>query len=319
MQIERQTYTGLSEDEWLDLRRQDVTSTEAAALFGQSPYQTVFELYHVKRAAVASGFQMNDRVEAGQFLEPAIAAYAAHKFGLVLEPLKGHYARIPSLRLGASFDYLVVGGEGVPEHLRQHLPFPLDCKNKDFIQFKREEWEAPEGGVVEPPIHVVLQMVQQELCGGYGASAVAVLVGGNDLRISWQEHAPGAARKIVAAVEDFWAAIAEGREPSPDFARDGEVLKRLFARPDPRLALPDEALLPAMSAVAREVEASDEVKAATARKDHARAEIMSLMREAEEVLLPDGAKITWKATKTGSRTLRITGAKPDPVAAIAAE
>ncbi|MFO1211007.1 MAG: YqaJ viral recombinase family protein [Amaricoccus sp.] len=318
MQIERQTFTGLSEAEWLDLRKDDITSTEVAALFGQSPYQTTFELYHVKRGAIASSFQMNDRVEAGQFLEPAIAAYAAHKFGLVLEPLKGHYARIPALRLGASFDYLVVGGEGVPEHLRQHLPFPLDCKNKDWLQFKREEWEAGDPGEIQTPFHIMLQMIQQELCGGYGASAVAVLVGGNDLRICWQEHAPGAAAKIVAAAEDFWAAIAEDREPSPDFARDGEILKRLFARPDPRLALPEEALLPAMAAVAREVEASDEIKAATARKDHARAEIMSLMREAEEARLPDGAKITWKATKTGSRTLRITAAKPEP-AAIAAE
>lgn len=319
MQIERQTFTGLSESEWLDLRRQDITSTEAAALFGQSPYQTAFELYHVKRGAIPSSFQTNDRIEAGQFLEPAIAAYAAYKFGLTLEPLKGHYARIPALRLGASFDYLVTGGAGVPEHLRLFLPFPMDCKNKDFIQFKRDEWQAGDPGEIQPPLHIILQMVQQELCGGYGASAVAVLVGGNDLRISWQEHAPGAAKKIIEASQDFWAAIAEDREPSPDFARDGEVLKRLFARPDPRLALPDDALLSAMAAVAREVEASDEVKAAQARKDHARAEIMSLMRETEEALLPDGSKITWRATKTGSRTLRITGAKPDPISAVAAE
>ena len=34
------------EAEWLAMRRQDVTSTETAALFGLSPYTTAFEVWH---------------------------------------------------------------------------------------------------------------------------------------------------------------------------------------------------------------------------------------------------------------------------------
>jgi predicted phage-related endonuclease len=319
MDFKREIFTGLSDEEWLDLRKRDITSTEASALFHESPYQTVFELYQVKRGAIESSFQMNDRVEAGQFLEPAIAAYAAHKFGLEIEPLKGVYARIPAFRLGASFDYLITGGAGVPEDLRPLLPFPMDCKNKDYVQFKREEWQAGEPGVIEAPTHIMLQMVQQELCGGYGASAVAVLVGGNDLRICWQQHSPGAAKKIIEASRDFWAAIAEGREPSPDYARDGEVLKRLFARPDPRLALADDQLEPAMDAVAAYLVGREAETAAGKSKEHAAARIMDLMRETEEVALPDGSRITWRADKRGRRTLRVTAGKEAAPPALAAE
>ena len=42
-----------SEQEWLDLRKKDITSTDVAALFNLSPYKTEFELYHEKLSGVS--------------------------------------------------------------------------------------------------------------------------------------------------------------------------------------------------------------------------------------------------------------------------
>jgi len=61
------------EKSWLALRKNDITSTESPALFGLSPYSTLFELYHTKRG-VEAGFPDNDRITWGQRLQDVIAA-----------------------------------------------------------------------------------------------------------------------------------------------------------------------------------------------------------------------------------------------------
>jgi len=97
-----------SEAEWLAMRDKDLTSTEAAALFGCSPYATAYELFHRKRGQLVVEFETNDRMVWGNRLETAIALGIAEDHGLIVEPFKV-YARIPELRMGSSFDFKIVG------------------------------------------------------------------------------------------------------------------------------------------------------------------------------------------------------------------
>ena len=55
-----------TEAEWLKLRESDVTSSDVAALFGESPYTTEFELYHRKKNGLALAWEDNDRAKWGR-------------------------------------------------------------------------------------------------------------------------------------------------------------------------------------------------------------------------------------------------------------
>ncbi|MEQ9242063.1 YqaJ viral recombinase family protein [Roseovarius indicus] len=96
-------HTTPDEQTWLDLRRRNINSSEVAALFGYSPYLTLYELWNVKAGELENSFTSNDRVEAGQFLEPSIAAWAAHKLGVEARPFKD-YHEDHEARMGSSFD-----------------------------------------------------------------------------------------------------------------------------------------------------------------------------------------------------------------------
>ena len=98
----RETINITSEAQWLDLRREDITSTMVPALFGLSPYTTRFELYHAKASGIEVPFKSNERVEKGKRMEAAIAHEAALQEGWTdLKPLDD-YIRIPGRRAGSS-------------------------------------------------------------------------------------------------------------------------------------------------------------------------------------------------------------------------
>ena len=102
-------------EHWLQMRQQDVTSTESACLFGESPYMTRFELWHAKRSGQARAFKQNERMLWGNRLEAAIAHGIADEQGWQISPLK-EYMRDPDLRMGSSFDF-VITNLGEPVHL----------------------------------------------------------------------------------------------------------------------------------------------------------------------------------------------------------
>ena len=88
--MKRETIAFKSEAEWLAAREKDITSTEAAALFGAGAYvKTPYELYHLKAGTFpAPEFEGNDRTRWGNRLEDAIARGIAEDLGLIVEPFE---------------------------------------------------------------------------------------------------------------------------------------------------------------------------------------------------------------------------------------
>ena len=62
-----------SKEEWLSLRHENINSTEVSALFGCSPYQTLYELWHIKKGNLKDSFVDNERVKWGTRLQDSIA------------------------------------------------------------------------------------------------------------------------------------------------------------------------------------------------------------------------------------------------------
>lgn len=193
---------------WHALRAQHVGASEVAALFHAQPDYApgVFALWHTKAGLVPRENVDNPRTQWGLRLEDAIAAAAAEREGWRVQP--GQYASHPC-GLGATLDRIIA--EPGEEERKAGLTGPgvLELKNADWIAHRRAWGE-------EPPTHILIQLQAQLLATGFGWGAVAVLVGGNDLRIYRYRPRPKIQAEIQKRVAAFWASIRAGRKPDPD-------------------------------------------------------------------------------------------------------
>ena len=207
-----------TEAQWLDLRRDDITSTMVPALFGLSPYMTKFELYHAKASGVELPFKSNKRVEGGNRMEQYAAQEVAEAMGWKVEPFKD-YMRIPGKRMGSSFDCEATkpdGSKGI-----------LEIKAVDFFIHK-DQWvddQAPE--------HIEIQLQHQLECAErYEWGAIAAFTGIYDFHIYERERDREFGSALCSAVDAFWDDVANKREPEPDFARDLDIITLLHKGAD---------------------------------------------------------------------------------------
>lgn len=205
------------ETHWHELRAKHIGSSEVAALFSLSPYSTRFELWHIKNGSVQDYFTGNKRTRYGQKLEAVIAECVAEETGweVIEEPTANYYSNDRVNGMGATPDRLVRAADcedlGV-----------LEIKNVDRIQFNKD-WKE------EPPIYYQLQLQHQLACTGLKWGAIAVMVGGNDLRVYTFDSHDGTIGKIEDAVRAFWQSIKDQSPPPPVEANDYDVVRALFS------------------------------------------------------------------------------------------
>lgn len=206
-----------SEGQWLGLREKDCTSTMTPALFGLSPYLTVFELYHAKKTGVHVPFEKNERMRKGLAMEQYAANEVAAKRGAIARKIN-EYIRIPDIRMGSSFDYELVYDDGRPPEL-------LELKAVDWLR-----WKATWGEDDAPDDKEIQIQHQFECADKWESGLIAVFTGIYD----WEEYPRTRDREFGAvirgAVQKFWDDVAAGREPNPDFYRDADVIAALYPK-----------------------------------------------------------------------------------------
>lgn len=234
----RITLTPTSEAEWLTWRNEDLTSTEVAALFGASPYQTEFELYHYKKGTLKRpDFIDNDRITWGRRLESAIAYGVAEDHGLLIEPFKD-YVRMPELRIGSSFDFKIIGitddwvgqDSAARDMFTKHGPALLEIKNVDGLQFKRAWIDGAEE--IEAPPHIELQAQHQLMVTGLAWTMIAPLVGGNTPRTSIREADVELHKIMFDKIAAFWVRYDTNDAPAPDYTKDAKAIGKLYVEND---------------------------------------------------------------------------------------
>lgn len=303
--MNRETLAYTSEAAWLEARKQDITSTEAAALFGAGVYvKTPYELFHLKAGTFTPPeFEGNERTRWGNRLEDAIARGIAEDLGLIVEPFKV-YMRIPELRMGSSFDFKIVGiadgFDGDNEARRmfaEHGPGIMEVKNVDGLQFRRT-W-MDDGETVEAPIHIEFQVQHQLEVADLGWSIIAPLVGGNTPRPIIRVRDTDAGAAIRAKVAELWNRINSGAEPAPDFTKDGDVIAQVYRDNDGSAV--DLSHDNRLAKLCRDYKAAaaDE-KEAKGRKDAAKAEILTIIKAAKSVTYA-GGKISAGTNKESFR------------------
>lgn len=217
-----------SEEDWLDARTKDITSTDVAALpgFDVSPYLSPWELFQRKVSGEVPAILPNERMKWGTRLQDAVARGVAEDTGLNIRRLNA-YLRDPDLRVGSSFDFEILShadGPGI-----------MEIKNVDSLVF-RDRWQE-DGDFIEAPPHIELQLQHQLLVSGRPWGMLVALVGGNTIKTARRERDEEVGRIILRKVAEFWIAVRENRSPDPDFSRDAKAIARLYSKSEPGLVL----------------------------------------------------------------------------------
>lgn len=280
-----------SQEQWLQQRAKDVTSTEVSALYGLSPYLTEFELFHNKRDNVVVRLEPNERMRWGNRLEAAIAHGAAEDQGWDISKLNV-YMRDMDARIGSSFDFQI--------NSKSDGPGILEIKNVDGLQYRRA-WIDDGAGNIEAPEHIELQIQHQMEISGYEWTALVALVGGNEQKIVLRNRDREIGADIRQRVKAFWEQVQNNTAPSPDYSADAEfIIKKLHADADANLIAQSDAsldqLIEQYAYLTRMIKEQDTLKDAT------KAQILERIGMASKVVSPLGT-ISCGVTKDSLGTL----------------
>ena len=211
-----------SEDAWLGLRVNDLTSTDIAALFGLSPYKTHFELWFEKRNAERGAFTDNPRAKWGRRLESTVAEGIIEDQSWCGRPMK-EYMRIPDARLGCSFDWRIHVHPDAPGTASDSPDDAiLEIKTVDFLAF-RDGWLI-EDGFIEAPPHIEIQVQHQMLVSGLRRAYLGVMVGGNRIEVIERIADDQVHAGILARAAQFWQSIDAGIAPDPVMPDDADAV-----------------------------------------------------------------------------------------------
>lgn len=197
-----------------------VGASEVAALFGESPYLTHFELWHRKSGTIATpdfnhvgedGTPEDERIYWGVRLEAAIIEAAKERFGYTDREQVKH----------------LTNGKGLGGHPDRRVICPK--RGPGVLEIKTVDWLIRKGWGDEPPMHYLLQSQAYQGLDGVQWGDVLVLVGGNKLERFCYDFRPKVYAEIERRVEAFWQSVEAGPAPKPDYSRDGDTLRQLHA------------------------------------------------------------------------------------------
>lgn len=283
--------TPATRDEWLDLRRHTVGASEVAALLGVHPWLTAYGLFAAKSGLIAVDQDETPAMRRGRLLEDdalAILQEERPDWTVTPNPMPGgHFFRNMAERVSCTPDAFVVAPDRPGRGTAQ-------VKSVQKHVFSRQ-WRG-EDGVIEPPLHVAVQAVQEaRLTGAEWAVVVALVVDyGIDAHVIDVPLHPGLIDRIKTETAAFWRGVEAGQPPDADYARDGATIAALYA-PDDSLPPVDLSGDNMLAEIVAEREAiSERAGADKKRKAAIDAEITAKLAGATVGLLADGRAVTRK-------------------------
>jgi putative phage-type endonuclease len=267
--MNRETINPKTEEQWLELRTHDITSTESGAFFGLSPYVTLFELWHKKKNPEVVKIE-NEAMRWGKRFEESIARGIAEDFNIEnIRPMK-EYIRLPEHRIGSSFDY-AVGDDGI-----------FEIKNVGLHAY-RHGWLVEEGEVIEAPVWIESQVQHQLLVSGRQYAYIGACIGGNQGILIRRERDDNVINSILRENEKFWISIEANEVPKPDFEKDAKYINSLFDYAETGKvidATTDDRLDQMVKAYG---EITDHVKMWTSKREEMKAKVLMSIQDAEKV------------------------------------
>ncbi|KQI68719.1 hypothetical protein AN189_07415 [Loktanella sp. 3ANDIMAR09] len=276
-------------DAWHALRAKDVTASVVGALFGAHEYTTRFELWHQKAGNLTTAREETAAMRRGTLLEPvavAMLADARPDWRISYSTSQMVYFRDAEVRLGATPDLIV----DCPQRGRGTVQIKT-CTAGDFAK----KWRGDDGEP-EAPLWINLQTEVERYLTNSQWAAVAVLTLDTraqlEIEIVDVPRVDGVISSIKGACRTFWADVASGLEPDPDFTRDADVISAAYPAEDPEKHLDLTTAADIETLISEAQEASRQRQEADARLKSLRAEIKHRMGDADTAHLSGGRQIT---------------------------
>ena len=302
-----------SREDWLELRRQDLTASEAGALFGAHKYLTLRQL------AVEKAFGENKPetsvMRRGKIMEPAVAEAVRLDFGWrpvrVDTYLRGRAAD-PYLRAGATRDYMLpaLSRDSMLAGLREQalalgwdqlgdeVNLALECKSVDERVFDAEWGE-------HPPKYILVQAAMQAALAGAHGTIVACLVENRarDLFLYAVPRKPAFELELFERIADFWRRWEASEEFAVE-AKDNAGMAELYPQAENELVIDLTAEAEEWQGLAAErARLKMQIETIKSRIDEIEARFKDRLRGAVRAILP-GWSITWKTNSAGVRTFK---------------
>lgn len=279
--------TELNRDQWLQVRKGGIGSSDAAAAVGLNPYKSPLELWLEKSGRDEHLPKLDSRDETtpvywGTLLEPIVAAHYTRRTGNRVRRLNAVLQHSQHPWMLANIDREVMGAPDVQI---------LECKTAGL----NGAWLWKQG----VPEYIQLQVHHQLAVTGKQAADVAVLIGGQDLQIHRIVRDETMIAQLVELEQRFWR-LVETDTPPPADGSDSAALALKALWPQDRGAVLDFRGDLEMSATFSDLVSLRELLSVTEQREaEVRQRIQQRVGDAS-IARFDAGEVRWKRSKDGS-------------------
>lgn len=274
----------LNRDQWLQVRKGGIGSSDAAAAVGLNPYKSQLELWMEKTGQDEQLPKVDPQDESsplywGTLLEPIVAAHYTRRTGNKVRRVNAVLQHPGEPWMLANLDREVIGTPEVQI---------LECKTAGINGARLWKDGVPE--------YVQLQVMHQLAVTGSQAADVAVLIGGQDLQVHRIERDEALIANLMALERQFWGHVQRCEPPPADGSDSADVALRALYPRDSGQTL-DLSQDFEMSAAFSDLLAVRQVIAAhNALEAQLKQRIQQRMGEASQALF-EGGDVSWKRSK----------------------
>ena len=280
----------LSREDWLQVRRQGIGSSDAAAACGIHPYLSMLELWMIKTGRMSSNIDAssNNGIDGysplywGNTLEPMVAKYYQEHTGNKVRRVNAvlQHPNPNKAFMLANLDYAITGNDEVQI---------LECKTAG--EHGAKLWRD---GV---PLYVTCQVQHQLAVTGKQAAHICVLLCGHEAKIYKVERDERLIESITEHERLFWQYVETDTPPNPDHSESAaRALKQLYpiAKPSSKVDLRGDdganKLFEQLLSYRASIEDIEQ------RHDQVKHQLQTLIADNEVAVFDKGA-ISWKRSK----------------------
>lgn len=203
--------TGVSNTEWLRLRKSGIGGSDAGAICGVNPYSSAMKVFRDKTSESVEE-QDSEAVRIGHDLEDYVAQRFTEATGLKVRKSNFMYRSVEHPFMIADVDRIVVGEDA-----------GLECKTASA--YNADKWA--DGNI---PLHYIMQCYHYMAVTGKRVWYIAAVILGREFtyrRLEWDDDL---IERLISIEEDFWNHhVVPGIIPQPDGSKAcDEVLEQYF-------------------------------------------------------------------------------------------
>ena len=272
--------------DWLEVRKQGIGSSDAATACGLNPYMSMLELWLIKTGRQTQSLEDQSTGVAPPYwrkqLEPLVAEYySMHTDNKVrrVNAVLQHHDPDKHFML-ANLDYSVVGSEEVQI---------LECKTAG--EHGAKLWRD---GV---PLYVLCQVQHQLAVTGKQAAHVCVLLCGHETKIFKVTRSESVIEHIISAERYFWECVEKDTPPSVDASESAaKAIQQLYPVHIPLTVEDLSQNETANLMFDKLIKLKEEIQHKQERFDELKHQIQMMMRDAERATFAHGS-VVWKKAK----------------------